>query len=69
MIQLNMEKIAEEGKRLLSGVDNITFGISSLPVNGLIFRILGQKGEQLFNYNNKIAALIQQLNCKKSNSC
>ena len=51
----------KEGNELLSGFEEITFGISMLPVNGLIFRLLGFKGEQLFNCNNKLAALIQQI--------
>ena len=51
----------EACQELLSGIEDITFGISMLPVNGLIFRILGQKGEKLFNCNNKLALLIEQL--------
>jgi urease accessory protein len=58
---IDMEKILEEGKELLSTMEGVIYGISMLPVNGLIFRILGYKGEQLFNCNNKIASFIQQL--------
>ena len=58
---INMEEIMKEGNELLSGIEGITFGISSLSVNGIIFRVLGFKGEQLFNCNNKLAALIQQI--------
>ena len=65
---IDIGKILEEGKELLSGIEGITFGISMLPVNGLIFRILGFKGEQLFNCTNKLASLIQQLSCKKLNA-
>lgn len=36
----------------------ITFGISALPHNGLIVRILGYKAEQLFNCLNRIAEMI-----------
>lgn len=39
----NTEKISAECYAMLSGIENITFGISALPVNGLIFRILGFK--------------------------
>ena len=42
-------------------MEDITFGISALPVNGLIFRLLGQKSEKLFNCNNKLASLIERL--------
>ena len=57
----DMKKISVACKQLLSGIEDITFGISTLPVNGLIFRILGQKGEKLFNCNNRLASLIQQV--------
>jgi urease accessory protein len=62
--QADMKKILEAGIQLLSGVEDIIFGISNLPVNGLIFRTLGLKAEKLFNCNNKLASLIQQMvNC------
>ena len=57
----DMKKILEACLQLLSGIEDITFGISMLPVNGLIFRMLGQKGEKLFNCNNKLALLIERL--------
>jgi urease accessory protein len=57
----DMKKISEVCKELLSGIGDITFGISALAVNGLIIRILGQKSERLFNCNNKLASHIQQL--------
>ncbi len=56
----------EQGKQLLSGIEDIAFGISLLPVNGLIFRQLGQKAEQLFDNNNKLAELIYLI-VKQSN--
>ena len=61
-----MEEILKQGIDLLSGIEGITFGISLLPVNGIIFRILGFKGEQLFNCNNKISALIHQVTLPKA---
>jgi urease accessory protein len=57
----DMKKISEACKELLSGIDNIVFGISTLPVNGLICRLLGQKSEKLLNCNNNLALLLQQL--------
>ena len=62
---INMEEILKKGNELLSGIDGITFGVSMLPVNGLIFRLIGFKAEQLFNCNNKLAALIQQVTLPK----
>ena len=53
--------LLENCSKFLSAIKNISFGISALPVNGLIFRILGNKGEQLFNCNNHLATMI--LNC------
>ena len=47
-----IEKINE----LLAEEKEICFGISSLPVNGLIVRFLGNKGEQLHNILKKIGA-------------
>jgi urease accessory protein len=41
----------------LSQQKEITYGISTLPVAGLIVRILGYKAEQLFNCLNRIATL------------
>ncbi len=51
--------IAEACKGILIEIKEIEFGISKLPVNGLIIRMLGYKGEELFNLNNKMATLIQ----------
>ena len=58
---VNLKKILKACEEFLSGMEGIAFGISTLPVNGMIIRILGQKGEELFNCNNKLASLIQQL--------
>ena len=62
---IEMDKILNECKQLLSETEGVIFGISMLPANGLIFRILGFKGEQLFDCNNKLAALIQQRSYKE----
>jgi len=58
---VDMSQVAVEANHFLSEKKDIIFGISRLPVNGLIFRILGQKGEKLFEYNNKIALLIRRV--------
>ncbi len=57
----DMEKISAGCHEILSGIEEITFGISMLPVNGLIIRILGYKGEQLFDLNNRIASFIGEI--------
>jgi urease accessory protein len=38
---------------------NITFGVSALPVNGLLIRILGCKAEQLFLLLRQLASMLQ----------
>ncbi len=44
----------------LSEQKEIIFGITTAPVNGLIVRILGQKGEQLHNCLKTIAGYLPQ---------
>ncbi len=44
----------------LSGKEHIHYGVSALPVNGLLVRILGYKGEQLFDCNNQLASILQR---------
>jgi urease accessory protein len=56
-----MKNIMEPCIELLSPDEEISFGISMLPVNGLVVRILGTKAEKLFNYNKALASLIRQL--------
>ncbi|MEO8108586.1 MAG: urease accessory protein UreD [Ginsengibacter sp.] len=56
-----MKEIMTQAKELFSGTEGIAFGVSLLPVNGLIFRQLGNKAEQLFNNNNKLAELINRV--------
>jgi urease accessory protein len=38
----------------------VLFGVSATPVNGLVVRLLGQRGEQLHNYLKMISQLIEQ---------
>ncbi len=53
----NINKLIENINNWLSGIENICFGVSSLPVNGVIVRLLGYKGEQLFDCINTITDL------------
>ena len=43
----------------LSLLENIEFGLSVLPVKGLIVRIMGYKAEQLFNLLQDIASILK----------
>ncbi len=54
----DLQSLSGKCQELLSGVEGCIFGISTLPVRGLIFRILAQKGEKLFDCNNGLALLI-----------
>ena len=56
---VDMDIIGEACKGILIETKEIATGISKLPVNGLIIRMLGYKAEELFNLSNKIATLIQ----------
>jgi urease accessory protein len=56
----DIKRISEECCPILLGFDGISFGISRLPVNGLIFRMVGYHGEKLFDCNKKLAACIRK---------
>lgn len=57
----DMKKISDSCSAILSTIEEIAFGISMLPANGLIFRVLGYKGEKLFDLNNQIKSLIERV--------
>jgi urease accessory protein len=42
----------------LKDVADIEYGVSALPINGLMVRMLGNKGEQLFDCINGLTAII-----------
>lgn len=62
LIYLNeLADIAELNKKInhfLSQQNDIVFGISEPPLNGLIVRILGQKAEQLYNCLKTISSIL-----------
>jgi urease accessory protein len=43
---------------LLAPIEGIEYGISELPVNGFTIRMLGNKGEQLFEIQNRLTLLL-----------
>lgn len=53
----DINKLILEINKMLSAQKSICFGVSALSVNGLIVRILGYKGEQLYNCLQMIAGL------------
>jgi urease accessory protein len=52
---------------LLQQEDNIEFGMSRLPVNGMIIRLLGYKAEQLFDLLKKISCVLSAIKTKQGN--
>lgn len=51
-------KLTKEIHAFLSREADILFGISELPINGLIVRILGQKAEQLYDSIKTLASIL-----------
>jgi len=45
----DINKLISNINQWLSGQENVCFGVSFLPVNGIIVRMLGFKGEQLYD--------------------
>lgn len=58
--KVEIEYVIQECKEVLSAVEGIEFGISALPVKGFMVRMLGYKGEQLFEIHNRLASLIRE---------
>jgi len=56
--QVDIEQVAEECSLILSAAEDITFGISRLAVNGIVIRLLGYKGEQLYKLHTNLATTI-----------
>jgi urease accessory protein len=51
--------LIEDCRTLLSTIEGVAYGVSQLPVNGLIIRLLGFKGEQLMDAHMRLAALLR----------
>lgn len=58
----DIKKRMEMVKEILSLQKDISMGITTAPVNGLIVRLLGQKAEQLFNCLKLVAGCLPQNN-------
>ncbi|MCW3108704.1 MAG: urease accessory protein UreD [Segetibacter sp.] len=54
----DINELIPEIIEMLSVHENICFGVSALPVNGIVVRLLGYKGEQLYNCLQLIARLL-----------
>lgn len=52
-----MEEVATAISEILQGEKNVVFGITRMAVNGVCIKVLGFKGEQLFDIARKIANL------------
>lgn len=53
------EKYQEELAQKLAAFTTISWGITQLPVPGLLVRMIGHKGEQLFTCLQQLSALVQ----------
>lgn len=58
--KIETEYLMQECRQILSAVEGIEFGISELPVKGFMVRMLGHKGEQLFDLHNRLASVITE---------
>jgi urease accessory protein len=60
--EINIVSTKETIAELLATKDDIDFGITAAPINGIIIRILGNKAEQLHDCLKTIATLVQKQN-------
>ena len=56
--EASITELIETLRCCLKGFADIEYGVSALNVNGLIVRLLGNKGEQLFDCINVLAGII-----------
>jgi urease accessory protein len=55
-----LEEVNVEIKKILSNLDGVCFGVSALPVKGLILRILGAKAEQMYACLQSISVFLSR---------
>ena len=60
--EINTITIKETIAELLGTINDIDFGITTAPINGIIIRLLGNKAEQLHDCLKTIAVLVQKQN-------
>jgi urease accessory protein len=56
----DIKKIMARLTDILTEQEDISFGITAAPVNGIIIRMMGQKAEQLFDCLKMIAGFLPQ---------
>jgi urease accessory protein len=61
----DVDKGKESVLEFLQQQENIQFGASALPVNGMIVRLLGYKAEQLFDLLNNVSVLLSHQRIKE----
>jgi urease accessory protein len=66
--QMDVTESIERVIEFLQEEKNIAFGISALPANGIIIRLLGDKAEPLFVFLRKIAAACIQKRLKQNSN-
>ena len=55
----NINEIISKITESIARQNNVCFGVSALPVNGLIVRLMGYRGEQLYNCLHMISTLFE----------
>lgn len=59
--RINISSLTDAVYEHLSAVDEISFGVSALPVNGCVIRLLGHKAELLFALVKQLSTLVQSM--------
>lgn len=62
---MNLSDSIQQLHDILSKIEDVIFGVSSLPVKGIIVRILGYKAEQLHEILKQVSKLF---NCEKASN-
>lgn len=55
-----VDELSADCLRALEREENVTFGVSALPANGLAARVLGHKAEQLFMLNQRLYSIVEE---------
>ncbi len=63
--KISMHRLMDEIRNYILTEDEIVFGLTAAPVDGLIVRLLGNKAEQLYNCLKSIAEIIHTSTLKK----
>lgn len=63
---ISVQSLIEELYILLKDEEEISIGITSAPINGILLRVMGQRAEQLFHILKRVATTVLQKHSHKS---